>query len=208
MSVLTEILQHKLVGILRGVAPNDVVPMAEALYAGGIRLLEVTLNSSDALSQIEQLVHAVGHKMRIGAGTVLDVAQAKAALQAGAQFIISPGLDADVVKATKAQGAVSIPGAYTATEILQAHKSGGDLIKVFPAFDPAYVKALLAPLRPIRLMPTGGITLDNIGAFQQTGAAAFGIGSALVPSTTHTDEAYFAEVTETAKRFVQALQAT
>jgi 2-dehydro-3-deoxyphosphogluconate aldolase / (4S)-4-hydroxy-2-oxoglutarate aldolase len=205
MSALTQILQHKIIAILRGVAPKDVLPIAEALYAGGIRALEVTLNSGDALLQIEQLVHTAGDKMLIGAGTVLDVVSAEAAIRAGAQFIISPAVDVDVIKITKAHNIVSIPGAYTATEILLAHNCGGDIIKVFPASDPAYIKALLAPLNHIRLMPTGGVSLTNINAFQQAGAVAFGIGSALVHKALEADESYLNSLMGKAKSFVQAI---
>jgi 2-dehydro-3-deoxyphosphogluconate aldolase / (4S)-4-hydroxy-2-oxoglutarate aldolase len=205
MSVLTQLLQHKIIAILRGVAPKDVLHLAAALYAGGIRALEVTLNSGDALLQIEQLVQSVGDKMLIGAGTVLDVAGAEAAIRRGAQFVISPAVDVALIETTKRHNIVSIPGAYTATEILQAHKSGGDIIKVFPASDPGYIKALLAPLNHMRLMPTGGISLTNINAFQQAGAVAFGIGSALVHNTHQADESYFNSLTEKARNFVQAI---
>lgn len=206
MSTLDQILQHKIVAILRGVAPKDVVHIANALYSGGIRVLEITLNSDNALTQIEQLGHTVGDKMLIGAGTVLDGQDAKNAIQAGARFLISPNVAVDVITLARDHNLVSIPGAYTATEIVKAHKSGGDIIKVFPVTDPAYIKALLAPLNPIKLMPTGGINLSNIKQFAQAGAVAFGIGSSLVHSTSNVDAAYLAGLTEKARSFVQAIE--
>jgi 2-dehydro-3-deoxyphosphogluconate aldolase/(4S)-4-hydroxy-2-oxoglutarate aldolase len=208
MSALSHILQYKIVAILRGVAPGDVVPVAKALYAGGIRVLEVTLNSKAALSQIEELAAAAGPGMLIGAGTVLDVHGAREAMQAGATFLISPIVDAAVITFAKDQNLVSIPGAYTATEIVQAQRWGGDIIKVFPVTGPEYIKALSAPLPHIRLMPTGGVNLQNINEFSQAGAAAFGVGSALVKNADRVDETYLTGLTEKARRFVQAIENT
>lgn len=207
MLPLAQILQCKIVAILRGVAPNDVLPVANALYAGGIRVLEITLNSDAALSQIEQLTDAVGDKILIGAGTVLNADDAKAAIQAGAAFLISPIVDVAVIRLAKDHNRVSIPGAFTATEIVTAQRSGGDIIKVFPVTDPDYIKALLAPLNHIKMMPTGGVNLANIKQFSQAGAAAFGIGSSLVGHTSHVDEDYLAGLTKRAHSFVQAIEA-
>lgn len=206
MSPLSQILHYKIVAILRGVAPEDVVPVAKALYAGGIRALEITLNSEGAVAQIEQLTHAADPEMLIGAGTVLDVHGARAAMQAGAKFLISPIVDAAVITFARDHDLVSIPGAYTATEIVQAQRLGGDIIKVFPVTGPEYIKALAAPLPHIRLMPTGGVNLQNINEFSKAGAAAFGIGSALVKKADRVDETYLAGLTEKARSFVQALE--
>ncbi len=205
MSTLTQILQHKIVAILRGVQPKDIANVANALYLGGIRVLEITLNSENALLQIEQLTNTVGDKMLIGAGTVLDVEGAKAAISAGAKFLISPTVDVGVIKIAKDHNVVSIPGAYTASEIFLAHKSGGDIIKVFPVSTPDYIKSLLGPLNQIKMMPTGGVNLHNIKQFSQAGAVAFGIGGSLVHAVTNADEAYFNSLTEKARNFIEAL---
>ncbi len=205
---LTQILQHKIVAILRGVQPKDVGKVARALYNGGVRVLEITLNSKDALSQIEELCNTVGDKMLIGAGTVLDVEGAQAAISAGAKFLISPTVNVDVIKIARDHNVVSIPGAYTATEIFLAHKSGGDIIKVFPVSTPDYIKGLLGPLNHIKMMPTGGVSLDNIKQFKSAGAVAFGIGSALVHSVANADDAYFSSLTEKAHNFMQAVETT
>ncbi|HVG17030.1 MAG TPA: bifunctional 4-hydroxy-2-oxoglutarate aldolase/2-dehydro-3-deoxy-phosphogluconate aldolase, partial [Chitinophagaceae bacterium] len=159
----------------------------------------------DALLQIEQLSSTVGDRMLVGAGTVLDVGGAKDAIGAGAQFLISPTLDIDVIKTTKDHDIVSIPGAYTATEIYLAHKTGADIIKVFPVSDPAYIKGLLGPLNNLKLMPTGGINIQNINGFSKAGAVAFGIGSSLVHAVQHIDDEYLHSLTRKAKEFVQAL---
>jgi 2-dehydro-3-deoxyphosphogluconate aldolase/(4S)-4-hydroxy-2-oxoglutarate aldolase len=204
MDTLQHILQHKLVAIIRGPQPADVLRIAEALYQGGVRTLEVTMNSPGALDVIEQLSETMHGKLLLGAGTVLT--QEEASVKAGARFIISPNVDVETIKSTKQLGAISIPGAYTATEIVLAHKSGADIVKVFPAAaNPAYIKDLRGPLPHIRLMPTGGITIENIGAFKKAGAVAYGIGSALVDARQEVTEEYLNQLTIKGKQMVEAV---
>jgi 2-dehydro-3-deoxyphosphogluconate aldolase / (4S)-4-hydroxy-2-oxoglutarate aldolase len=206
MAALSQILEHKIVAIIRGADPGDVLEIANALYAGGVKVVEVTMNSPGALAVIKQLSETMKDKMLVGAGTVLDAVSAKLAINAGAQFIISPCLDKDIIKATKESGAVSIPGAYTPTEIVNAFNSGGDIIKVFPASSNVnYIREIRAPLPHIPLMPTGGITLENIGEFQKAGAVAFGIGTALVNTKHEVTDEYLTQLTERAKKFVEAV---
>ncbi len=205
MKQLSFILEHKIVAILRGMPPKDTMRIANALYNGGIRILEITLNSQDALPLIEQLSHAFKDRMLIGAGTVLNSTDALNALDAGAAFLISPSLDFAVIKAAKDAGAVSIPGAFTPTEILSAHNNGADIVKIFPSLDAAYIKNILAPLNHIRVMPTGGIDASNIKTFASTGAVAFGIGSALVNSKAAIDETYLEELSIKAGKLIAAL---
>jgi 2-dehydro-3-deoxyphosphogluconate aldolase / (4S)-4-hydroxy-2-oxoglutarate aldolase len=184
------IFEHRIVAILRGCEPAHVLPIAEALYAGGVRLLEITLNSPGAFEAIETASARLGDSMVIGAGTVLDAAEATSAIAAGARFVLSPSLDIPTIRRTIDLGAVSIPGAFTATEILTAWRHGASIVKVFPAsVGPAYFRDLRGPLPQIPLMPTGGVNLDNILEFDKAGAVAFGIGSALVtPAEALTDE--------------------
>jgi 2-dehydro-3-deoxyphosphogluconate aldolase/(4S)-4-hydroxy-2-oxoglutarate aldolase len=205
MSTLNDILKHKIIAILRGANPADVLKISEALYNGGIRILEITMNSTDPLRVIEELSTKFGDRMLIGAGTVLDTEMAKGAVKAGAKFILSPIVDVDVIRTAKDLGAIVIPGAHTPTEIVYAYKNGGDIIKVFPATSPGYIKEVLAPLNHIPLLPTGGINLENIKQYQQAGAVGFGMGSALVKTKMQITDAYLAELTETAKRFVVAI---
>lgn len=205
MTTLSQILEHKIVAIIRGADPDDVLKIAKALHEGCVKILEVTLNSANALEIIKQLSETMKDKMLIGAGTVLDSASARAAISAGAQFIISPCLNIDVIRTTKELGVVSIPGAYTPTEIVNAFNSGGDIIKVFPASSNAnYIKEIRAPLSHIPLMPTGGITLENIKEFQKAGAVAFGIGTALVNTKEKVTDEYLRQLTERANQFIQA----
>jgi len=207
LNTLNEILEHKLVAIIRGAEPGDLLRIAIALQEGGIKLIEITLNSPDALKMIEKLSAELAGKMSIGAGTVLNAEAARAAISAGAKFIISPVVDEKTIRITKEAGVVSIPGAYSPTEILLAHNYGGEIIKLFPASQGAqYMKDILAPLSHIRIMPTGGITLQNIRAYHDAGAVAFGIGTALVNTGKKVNEIYLSEITSNARQFVEAIQ--
>jgi 2-dehydro-3-deoxyphosphogluconate aldolase/(4S)-4-hydroxy-2-oxoglutarate aldolase len=201
---IDHILQNKIVAIVRGIEPSDVIKIAHALLAGGVNTMEVTLNSSGALSVITQLIKEMKNKMLIGAGTVLNATMANEAIDAGACFIISPIVDEETIKATKKRGAVSIPGAYTPTEIYKAFSMGGEIIKVFPASSSVnYIKEVRAPLPQIPLMPTGGITLHNIQEFKKAGAVAFGIGGSLVDAKQIITKEYLQKITGTAKQFIQ-----
>ncbi|MCC3151703.1 bifunctional 4-hydroxy-2-oxoglutarate aldolase/2-dehydro-3-deoxy-phosphogluconate aldolase [Hymenobacter sp. BT770] len=206
MTPLSHILEHKLVAIIRGANPPDLLKIAEALHEGGVRTMEITLNSPGALASIEELAEAMDGRMLIGAGTVLDPETARGALLAGARFIISPTLSKKTIRMTKRYGAVSIPGAFTTTEILKAYEHGGDIIKVFPASVGAkYFKDLAGPVPFIPLMPTGGVSLDNIKDFQDVGAVAYGLGSSLVDTSQPVSAKYLQQLTAKARRFVQAV---
>jgi 2-dehydro-3-deoxyphosphogluconate aldolase / (4S)-4-hydroxy-2-oxoglutarate aldolase len=207
MNTLTHILTHKIVAIIRGAKPEDVLRIVDALYDGGVRTVEVTLNSPNALEVIKNLVAKRGDEILVGAGTVLDAATAEDAIEAGAKFIISPIVDVETVKVTKRLNAVSIPGGYTATEIVLAYSNGADIIKVFPAsIGAAYLKDLRGPLPHIPMMPTGGVQLENIAEFKKAGAVAYGIGSALVNSKQDVTDEYLKVLTTKAKQFVDAVQ--
>jgi Entner-Doudoroff aldolase len=205
MSTLSQILEHKIIAIIRGANPADVLKIAEALYKGGIRILEITMNSAQPLIVIKELNDKFGDRMIIGAGTVLDVESAKKAVAAGAGFILSPIVDAEVIKIAKSLGVVNIPGAYTATEIYYAYKNGADIVKVFPATSPSYLKDIAGPLPQIPLLPTGGVTLENIKEFKKAGAVGFGIGSALVNTKEEVTSEYLTKLTAKAQEFVKAV---
>jgi 2-dehydro-3-deoxyphosphogluconate aldolase / (4S)-4-hydroxy-2-oxoglutarate aldolase len=208
MTTLEQILQHKIVAILRGCVPDRISDIAAALAEGGVRLLEITLNSPGALASIRQVSAAMGDRILVGAGTVLTAAEAEAAVDAGARFIISPTLDIETIHRTRQLGAISIPGCFTPTEILTAHRHGADIIKVFPAGSTGapYFKELRGPLPHIPLMPTGGVNLDNIRDFKAAGAVAFGIGSALVPAGQENTESALRQLTEKAAAYIKAVQ--
>jgi 2-dehydro-3-deoxyphosphogluconate aldolase/(4S)-4-hydroxy-2-oxoglutarate aldolase len=206
MTTLSGILQHKIVAIIRGAKPDDIISIASALNEGGVKHLEVTLNSPDALTAINKIASMMSNQVTVGAGTVLDAEMAIAAMEAGAKFIISPSLDIATIQVTRQGGAVSIPGAFSATEIYTAHKNGADIIKVFPAsIGPGYIKDLRGPFPHIPLMPTGGVNLSNIREFQKAGAVAFGIGSALVDTSQKISDVYLRDLVDKAKKYVEAV---
>ena len=206
MNPLAHILENKIVAIIRGANPADLLKVAQALHAGGVRTMEITLNSPGALASIEEISREMEGRMLVGAGTVLDPETARAALLAGAKYIISPTVNKKTIRMTKRYGAVSIPGAFTATEILAAYEYGGDIIKVFPASVGAkYFKDIAGPLPFIPLMPTGGVSLDNIKGFHKAGAVAFGLGGALVDTSQPVTDDYLQQITEKAAAFVQAI---
>lgn len=206
MTTLSGILNHKIVAIIRGAKPDDVLLIASALSEGGVKHLEVTLNSPDALTAINKIASKLNDVVTVGAGTVLDANMAKEAIESGAKFVISPSLDIETILATKQGGAVSIPGAFSATEIFTAYKHGADIIKVFPAsVGPGYIKDLRGPFPQIPLMPTGGVNLSNIREFQKAGAVAFGVGSALVDTSLKISDAYLNDLIEKAKKYVEAV---
>ncbi len=202
-SVLEQIQEYKIVAILRGCHPDHILDFAEALYDGGVRLLEITLNSQGALEAIQAVAAKFGDRMVVGAGTVLTVEEVRAAVGSGARFVLSPSLDLEIIRETRGLGAVSVPGAFTATEILTAYRAGADIVKVFPAsVGPAYFRDLRGPLPQIPLMPTGGVSLENIREFRKAGAVAFGIGSALVPASQLATAEALQELTARAAAYV------
>jgi len=208
MSTLQKILEHKLIAIIRGANPEDTLKIVKSLYAGGIKVVEITMNSPKALTAIERVVDEFGDKMAVGAGTVLDAESARSALLAGAQFILSPTYKEETIRMTKRYGAVSIPAAFTPTEILEAYECGGDIIKVFPAtiLGPKFIKDIHGPLPQIPLLPTGGVDLNNVKEYLVAGAAGLGIGSSLVDTKKEINEEYLLELTEKSNKFTLLAQ--
>lgn len=171
-----------LIAILRGITPQEIIPVGQALQLAGFRLIEIPLNSPHALESIEALAADLGSDCLIGAGTVLDVAQVEAVAAAGGRLIVSPNMNPEIIRATRARGLVSAPGVATPSEGFAALAAGAQMLKLFPAEQcgPAVVKAWRAVFpQDCRLVPVGGITPDNMAAFAEAGAAGFGLGSAL-----------------------------
>ncbi|WP_145037017.1 bifunctional 4-hydroxy-2-oxoglutarate aldolase/2-dehydro-3-deoxy-phosphogluconate aldolase [Paenibacillus sp. Y412MC10] len=207
MNTMSSILDNKIIAIIRGANSKDVLNMAKALHEGGVNILEITMNSPNVLSAIEEITVELGDRVVVGAGTVLDAETARAAILAGAKFILSPTVDIETIQMAKRYGAVSIPGAFTPTEILSAYENGGDIIKVFPAtLGPRFIKDIRGPLPQIPLLPTGGIDLNNIQEFMKAGAIGCGIGSALVNTQLEITDEYFVQLTEKARQFASAVK--
>jgi len=177
--------------------------VVEALAAGGVRAIEVTMTVPGAIESIRQLAASASDDVLLGAGTVLDPETARRAIDAGARFVVSPVFRPALIQACHAAGVPALPGCYTPTEILDAWDAGADIVKVFPAggLGPAYFKDVRAPLPHVKLMPTGGVSIDNAGEWIRAGAAAVGVGSALVDPRLVT-AGDFAAITERAARVV------
>jgi 2-dehydro-3-deoxyphosphogluconate aldolase/(4S)-4-hydroxy-2-oxoglutarate aldolase len=206
MTTVAHLLEHQLIVIIRGAALANIYNIANALFEGGIRTLEITMNSPNALEAISIVSQRMGDKMAVGAGTVLDASTTKMAVDAGAKFIISPITSFETIQVAKQLGVVSIPGAYTPTEIYNAWRAGGDIIKVFPASaGPTFVREVLAPLSHLPLMPTGGVSLQNIAEFKKAGAVAFGLGKALVDTSQEVTDEYLQQLITKAESFVRAV---
>ncbi len=183
-SDLQRVLDGGIVAIIRASSGEQLVGVAEALYAGGIDVIEVTFTVPGVLEILSAVKTSLGEKILLGAGTVLDPESARAALLAGAEFIVAPNVNRDVIALCRRYDKVVMPGALTPTEVVAAWESGADIVKVFPADvgGPGYLKALHGPLPQVRLLPTGGVNLETIGDFVSAGACAVGLGSALVES--------------------------
>lgn len=181
-ATLSRILGSGLVAVLRAPSGEALVDVAEALLAGGVEAIEVTFTVPNAPRVLEQVADRLGNKIVLGAGTVLDAETARTALLAGAEFIVGPTLNLEVIRLCRRYSKVVMPGAFTPTEVLTAWEAGADVVKVFPSdvTGPAYLKALRGPLPQVRLMPTGGVNLQTAADFLKAGAAALGVGGALV----------------------------
>jgi 2-dehydro-3-deoxyphosphogluconate aldolase / (4S)-4-hydroxy-2-oxoglutarate aldolase len=180
--ILKRLMEGKVVAVVRLDSGDQLVKVAEALNAGGISAIEFTIPTPGALDMIKQATAYFGDAVIMGAGTVLDPETARAAILAGAQFIVTPALNPKTIELCHRYGKPIIPGAMTPTEILTAWEAGADMVKVFPAdsLGPAYLKAVLAPLPQVRLAPTGGISADNAAEYLKAGATALGVGGKLV----------------------------
>ncbi|WP_213523862.1 bifunctional 4-hydroxy-2-oxoglutarate aldolase/2-dehydro-3-deoxy-phosphogluconate aldolase [Paenibacillus sp. J31TS4] len=179
---LQQIEQTRLIAILRGVEHKDVFRIADALLAGGVTVMEITLNTEGAAGMIADLQKEYGDRMFIGAGTVLDAEDARRALDAGASFLVTPNTDPEVIHMGVEAGLPVYPGAMTPTEIVTAWKAGATAVKVFPStgLGLPYLKELMGPLNHIPLVAVGGVNEDNVGDFLRAGCSAVGIGGSLI----------------------------
>ena len=192
------------VGLLRRAEPALVAPAAAAAASGGLRAVEVTMDGDDPLGQLAAVARSVP-EVALGAGTVLSIEEARAALDAGASFVVSPHLDLELVRFCARAGVPVIPGAATATEVVQAWRGGATMVKLFPAgpLGAAYVRALLEPLRRIDLLVTGGITVENLASFLAAGARGAAVGGWLFPRGAF-ESGDMAVVQERARALVEA----
>lgn len=197
-----------IIAVVRARNAEQVVPLSEALLAGGVIAIEITLTTPNAFAAIREARARFANRALIGVGTVLDAAACRAALDAGAEFVVTPICRTEFVSLVHAADRPIMLGAFSPTEAQLAHEAGADFIKVFPAdtLGPGYIKALRAPLPHLRIVPTGGVELHNVRDFLQAGCAALGVGSALV-SAQLLQAADWQELTQRASAFVTAVRA-
>ena len=183
----TLLREKKLISIVRGAPTEKITKIADALWRGGFRFLEITFDQAgniplEVSAEIRMVREAFEGRLHVGAGTVMTESQRKLAAAAGAEYIISPNVNVEIIRATKAAGLLSIPGAFTPSEIVTAHEAGADFVKLFPAdcIDLHYIKAIRAPINHVPLLAVGGVTPENLGAYLKAGMAGAGIGSVLV----------------------------
>ncbi len=206
---LARVLNSGIVAVVRAASGELLADVAEALVAGGVDVLEITFTVPHTTRVLEKVADRLGDKVLLGAGTVLDTETARAALLAGAEYLVSPTVNLDVIAMCKRYGKLVMPGALTPTEILSAWQAGADIVKVFPSeiTGPKYLKAVHGPLPQIRLMPTGGVNLETAAAFLKAGACSLGIGGSLVdPQAIASGD--LAKIESLAKQYVKIVRDT
>jgi 2-dehydro-3-deoxyphosphogluconate aldolase/(4S)-4-hydroxy-2-oxoglutarate aldolase len=179
---LSRVHSSGIIAVIRAASGELLADVAEALLAGGVDVMEVTFTVPRAHQVLERVAERLGNRILLGAGTVLDTETARIALLSGAEFIVSPTVNTDVIQLCRRYDKLVLPGALTPTEVLSAWEAGADIVKIFPSdlTGPAYLKALAGPLPQVRMMPTGGVNLQTAADFLKAGAFALGIGGSLV----------------------------
>ena len=212
--IIETVEREKLIVIVRGVEREDLIPLAEAMYRGGVRLLELTFSADgrvsdeETASRIRMLAEHFEGRMLIGAGTVLRPEQVELTAKVGGRFIISPDTNPEVIRKTREMGLVSLPGAFTPTECVTAWNAGADFIKIFPNSElkPSYIKALKAPLSHMNFVAVGGVNIDNLEEFMKAGACGIGIANGIIDKKM-VEAGDFAGITELARRFTEKMEA-
>jgi 2-dehydro-3-deoxyphosphogluconate aldolase/(4S)-4-hydroxy-2-oxoglutarate aldolase len=206
--ILQSLIETGIVPIVRADSPEKALRAAQAICRGGLRALEVTMTVPKAIRVIEKVADEFGGEMLIGAGSVLDAETARACMLAGAEFFVTPSLNPKTIEICHRYGKVVMPGALTPTEVLTAWEAGADLVKIFPCGNvggPKYIQALKAPLPQVPMVPTGGVSLDNTGAFFKAGASAVAVGSELCDKQAMADGRYEV-IEENARQFLDAVR--
>jgi 2-dehydro-3-deoxyphosphogluconate aldolase / (4S)-4-hydroxy-2-oxoglutarate aldolase len=206
---MTLLEQVGLIPVLRADSVQTGHALVDAMMAGGITVVEVTMTVPGAITLLRELKQRHGSRLLLGSGSVTDAAQAAATIDAGAEFVVSPSLHPDVIAKTKAMGKISIPGALTPTEVITAWRAGADYVKIFPCSamgGASYLKALRGPFPELKLIPTGGVTLQTAADFLKAGARALGVGTDLV-NTTAIAEGKPEIVTKAARAYLETIRA-
>jgi 2-dehydro-3-deoxyphosphogluconate aldolase / (4S)-4-hydroxy-2-oxoglutarate aldolase len=196
-----------LIPVLRARNAAQAHAVVQAMIAGGVTVVEVTMTVPGAIELLKELKQQYGSRLLLGSGTVTTASEAQSTINAGAEFVVSPSLHPEVIQVTRSNGKLSIPGALTPTEVITAHRAGADYVKVFPCSamgGASYLKSLLAPFPFLKLIPTGGVTLETAGTFIQAGARALGVGSDLV-NLAAIDAGHPEKITETARAYLKVI---
>jgi 2-dehydro-3-deoxyphosphogluconate aldolase/(4S)-4-hydroxy-2-oxoglutarate aldolase len=206
--IIARLINPGIIAVVRAQKPEQVLPLSEALLAGGVIAIEITMTTPNAIEAIREASAKLGSRALIGVGTVLDVKTCNAAIEAGAQFVVSPVCKPELIAPVAAAQKPIMIGSYTPTEAQTAHEAGADFIKIFPAdtLGPNYIKSLRAPLPHLKIVPTGGVDAGNVAEWLKAGCAAVGAGSSLVSAKILQDAAW-SELTKRAVEFVQAAKA-
>jgi len=204
--IVKNIIENGVVAVVRTKHPDKLVRIAEAIYEGGIKHIEITMTVPNALKMIAEVRGSANAKIIIGVGSVLDSDTAQKAIDAGAQFVVSPIFNKEILSTAHKNNVPAMPGTFTPTEIFNAQEQGADIIKVFPAdvLGMSFFKSIKAPMPNLKIMPTGGVTLDNAGDWIKAGACAVGIGSALLDERA-IEENNYSKLTENAKRIINSI---
>ena len=206
-SLVQSMIECGLVAVVRAPRADQVIEAVRALSQGGVKAIEITFTVPGAAELIREARSALGNDVILGAGTVLDPETARVAILAGAQFLVAPNVNQDVIRLAHRYDVAMMPGGFTPTEIVSAWEAGADVVKVFPAEigGPSFIKALQGPFPQIRLMPTGGVDLNTIEAFLQAGAVCLGVGSSLVDPKLLAAQDY-RSLTERAAQYVEKVR--
>ena len=206
---LRHVLECGIVAVVRSPDSQQLVDVVRALADGGVTVAEITMTVPGALDVVKQVRAALGDRVLLGAGTILDPETARAAILAGAEYIVAPTLNFEVIRLCRRYDKLVMPGAFTPTEILAAWEAGADIVKVFPAdvVGPAFFKALKGPLPQVRVMPTGGVDLTTAAAFLKAGACCLGVGSQLVEPGA-VAERNFTRIRELAQQYIAIVKET
>ena len=202
-----ELIACGAIAVVRLKRPDGALRAVEAIREGGVRAIELTMTTPGAVELIAQVRRAFGDDVLAGMGSVLDADQTRRAVEAGARYVVSPVFRRAVIDEAHRLGVPAMPAGFTPTEILDAHEAGADIVKITPAevLGPAFIKGVLAPMPFLRLMPTGGVTTENVGEWLRAGAVAVGVGSALVDAKL-VAAGEFATLTERARRMVAGVE--
>lgn len=204
--ILKTVFEEKVVAVVRVDDSDRLKKVVNAIYEGGVKIIEITMTVPNAIAMIEKMSSELGDKVLIGVGSVIDKQTAENAIKAGANYVVSPVTKKEVVETVLKYDKPVMPGAFTPTEALNAFEMGADIVKIFPAdvLGMSFFKGVLAPMPHLKLMPTGGVSLTNAGEWLNAGACAVGVGSALVDKTAIKNEDY-TKLTENAKTIVETI---